>query len=312
MATVAPSIQNTETKKEKVYTGLSTRARIIRRISLVLPLTVMVIMVITAIFADLSWIGLPDVGLAPKDPNDQTLRDRFLPPAFMEGGKTEYLLGTDHLGRDILSRVIHGARISLSVSLLVILITSSIGTVLGITAGFMGGRTEGFIMRCVDVALSFPGLILALLIATIIGPGYLTVVLALSVLGWAGYARLVRGEALRISQSDFVAQARINGASTLRIMVRHIFPNILNSLIVVMTLAVGAMILAEATLSFLGIGISAPIPSWGSMVADGRDELDRAWWISAFPGIAIGLVVLSGNFLGDWIRDKLDPRLRQQ
>lgn len=312
MLNLVPDAPDIEKKPEKKYTGLSARARFLRRISLVLPLIVMTIMVITAIFADLSWIGLPQYGLAPHDPNDQTLRDRLLPPVFIEGGKPDYLLGTDRLGRDVLSRVIHGARISLSVSLLVILITSSIGTVLGITAGFVGGRTEGFIMRCVDVALSFPGLILALLIATIIGPGYTTVVLALSVLGWAGYARLVRGEALRISQSDFVAQARVNGASTMRIMTRHIFPNILNSLIVVMTLAVGAMILAESALSFLGIGISAPIPSWGSMVADGRTELDRAWWISAFPGIAIGLVVLSGNFLGDWIRDKLDPRLRQQ
>ena len=149
-----------------------------------------------------------------------------------------------------------------------------------------------------------------MLLAVAIGPGFTTVVLALSILGWAGYARLIRGEALRISQSDFVAQARVNGASGWRIMTRHIFPNIINSLIVLMTLQVGMMILAEAGLSYLGLGITVPTPSWGAMVADGRANLDNAWWMAAFPGICIGLVVLAGNFLGDWIRDKLDPRLR--
>ncbi len=310
MFSITPSVE--VKKPPKQYTGLSRRARFIRKLSLVLPLIVMLVMVIVALFADLGWIGLPDVGLSPKDPNDGVARDKLLPPAFMEGGKSEYLLGTDRLGRDILSRIIHGARISLSVSLLVIAITAAIGTTLGIIAGYSGGRTEGFIMRVVDVALSFPGLVLAMLLAVSIGPGYWTVVFALSILGWAGYARLVRGEALRLRESDFVAQARVNGASSARIMMKHIFPNVLNSLIVIMTLSVGMMILAESAFSFLGIGITAPQASWGSMVADGRTDLDRAWWISAFPGICIGLVVMSGNFLGDWIRDKLDPRLRQQ
>jgi peptide/nickel transport system permease protein len=268
-------------------------------------------MILIAMFADLAWIGLPDVGLAPKDPNATSPRNKLLPPSFMENGKSEYILGTDRLGRDVLSRIIYGARISLSVSFLVIAITAFVGSLLGVTAGYLGGRIEGFIMRVVDVALSFPGLLLAMLLAVSIGPGYWTVVFALSILGWAGYARLVRGEALRLRETDFVAQARINGASTGRIMLRHIFPNVVNSLIVIMTLQIGMMILAESALSFLGIGITAPTASWGSMVADGRNDLDRAWWISAFPGIAIGLVVMSGNFLGDWIRDKLDPRLRQ-
>jgi peptide/nickel transport system permease protein len=308
MLNVMPGI---ELKHEKKISGLSRTSRIFRGLSLWVPVTIMTLMVIVAIFANLSWIGLPNVGLAPHDPNKNHMADRLLPPAFMDGGKSDYLLGTDRLGRDVLSRVIVGARISLSVSLLVIFITAFIGTILGIAAGYIGGRTDGFIMRVVDVALSFPGLILALILATIIGPGYWTVVIALSILGWAGYARMVRGESLRITQSDFVAQARVNGASTLRIMFKHVFPNVLNSLIVIMTLMVGAMILAESAFSYLGIGISAPTASWGSMVADGRAELDRAWWIATFPGIAIGLVVMSGNFLGDWIRDKLDPRLRQ-
>lgn len=305
---LTPTIDEKPVKK---YTGLSLHARIIRKLSLIIPLIIMFLLVFMAIFADLSWIGQPDVGLAPQNPNYGIPRDKLLPPSFMEGGKSDYFLGTDRLGRDVLSRLIHGARVSLSVSLLIIAITASIGTILGIVAGYRGGRTEDFIMRVVDTALSFPGILLALLLAVSIGPGYWTVVFALSILGWAGYARLVRGEALRLRDSDFVAQARTNGASTLRIMIKHIFPNVVNSLIIIMTLQIGMMILAESTLSYLGIGITAPAASWGSMVADGRVDLDRAWWISAFPGIAIGLVVMSGNFLGDWIRDKLDPRLRQ-
>jgi len=282
--------------------GFPQGARILRSLTFVLPMTVMAILVLIAIFAPL---------LAPYEPTEGNMLERFAPPAFMEGGSMKHLLGTDKLGRDVLSRLIYGGRVSLSVSLLVIFITATIGTILGITAGYLGGRIEGFIMRITDVALAFPGLLIAMLLAVSVGPGFFTVVFALSILGWAGYSRMIRGEALRLRDSDFVAQSRIIGSSSLRIMIKHIFPNVVNSLIVIMTLAVGMMILAEAALSYLGIGIPAPNPSWGSMVADGRTELDRAWWISFFPGAAIGLVVLSGNFLGDWIRDKLDPKLRQ-
>jgi peptide/nickel transport system permease protein len=229
----------------------------------------------------------------------------------MDGGSTAHLLGTDHLGRDILSRVIYGSRISLSISLLVIFITASIGTILGIISGYLGGYTDNVLMRVTDVSLSFPAILIAILLAVSMGPGYRTVVLALSILGWAPYARLIRGEALRLRQADFVQQARVIGTSPMRIMVRHIFPNIINPLIVMITLSVGMVILTEAALSYLGAGIPPPNPSWGAMVNDGRNLIDSAWWISLFPGIAIGLVVLSGNFLGDWIRDKTDPRLRQ-
>jgi peptide/nickel transport system permease protein len=294
---------STEKKKtKKQYRGVSRATRVIQNLALWIPTVVMAIMIILAVFAP--WI-------APHDPTVGRITDRYLPPAFIEGGKSTYFLGTDQLGRDILSRLIYGARISLSVSLFAIFITASIGTILGIIAGYGGGRTDAIVMRIVDVALSFPGLLLAMLLTVAIGPGFWTVVFALSILGWAGYARMIRGEAMRLSQSDFVAQARVNGTSGWRIMIRHIFPNIVNSLIVLMTLQVGMMILAEAALSYLGIGISVPTPSWGSMVSDGRANLDNAWWISAFPGICIGLVVLAGNFLGDWVRDKLDPRLRQ-
>jgi peptide/nickel transport system permease protein len=287
--------------KKKRY-GLSRGARLVQKLTFIIPVVIMSILLITAIFAPL---------LAPYDPTTTNMLERRLAPAFMEGGSTAHLLGTDGLGRDILSRLIYGGRVSLSVSLLVILITASVGTIMGIISGYLGGRIDGFLMRLTDVAMSFPPLLIAMLLSVGLGPGYLTVVFALSILGWAAYSRMVRGEAMKLAGSDFVAQARINGASDLKIMLKHIFPNVINSLVVLMTLAVGLMILAESTLSYLGIGIPAPTPSWGSMVADGRNDLDRAWWISTFPGLAIGLVVLSGNFLGDWVRDRLDPRLRQ-
>jgi peptide/nickel transport system permease protein len=309
MLSIMPKV---EEKLEKRYTGgLSRRARITRNLTLIIPATILALMVIVAIFANLSWLGLPNIGLAPHDPTTGVITDRFLPPSFMEGGKSEYLLGTDRLGRDVLSRVIYGTRVSLSISLLVIFITAFIGTVLGIISGYLGGRIDGFLMRATDMALSFPGILLALLLAVSLGPSYWTVVLALSILGWAPYTRMVRGEALKLSEADFVAQARIIGTPPIRIMVRHIFPNVINSLVIMMTLSVGMIILMESTLSYLGVGITAPTASWGNMVADGRSYLDTAWWIAAFPGIAIGLVVMSGNFLGDWLRDRLDPRLRQ-
>lgn len=287
---------------EKQYRGMTRWGRFLRNLTMILPATVLTLLILTVIFADL---------LAPYPYDLTSLPERRMPPAWVDGGSTKHLLGTDTLGRDILSRAIYGARVSLSVSLLAVAITAAVGTVLGIFSGYMGGRTDAFVMRVVDVALSFPPLLLAILIAVSLGPGFFTVVFALSALGWAGYARIIRGESLRVRNSDFVAQAVINGVPTWRIMLRHIFPNILNVLIIGITLNVGTFILMESAMSYLGIGIPPPIPSWGSMVADGRNDLDRAWWISTFPGILIGMVVMSGNFLGDWLRDKLDPRLRQ-
>jgi peptide/nickel transport system permease protein len=278
------------------------RKRAALQLNFIIPAAVLLLLVLVAIFAPL---------LAPYSPIKTSPVDRLLPPFFIDGGSTAHLLGTDTLGRDILSRVIFGARISLSVSLLVILITCSFGTMLGILAGYLGGTTDNVLMRLTDASLAFPGLLLAMLLAVALGPSFKTVVLAISILGWAPYARLIRGEALKVRQTDFVAQAGIIGSSPVRIMVKHIFPNVVNPLIVMMTLSLGTVILVEAALSFLGAGIPPPNPSWGSMVNDGRNLIDKAWWISFFPGLAIGLVVLSGNFLGDWIRDKLDPRLRQ-
>ena len=272
------------------------------QMTFIIPVVVLALLVLVAIFAPL---------LAPYPPTKTSLPHRLLPPFFIDGGSTAYLLGTDRVGRDILSRVFYGARVSLSVSLIVIFITSSIGTILGIVAGYLGGRTDTMLMRVTDVSLAIPQIFIALLLAVVLGPSFKTVVLALSILGWAPYARLIRGEVLKLREADFIAQARIIGSSSLRIMIKHIFPNVVNPLIVIATMSVGLVILMEATLSYLGAGIPPPTPSWGSMVSDGRNLIDKAWWISFFPGLAIGLVVLSGNFLGDWIRDKLDPKLRQ-
>jgi peptide/nickel transport system permease protein len=300
-----------EITEKPVFSGLSRRTRIFRKLTFIVPVVILSIMVLMAIFADLAWLGLPDVRLAPYDPVKMSLPHRLMPPFWAEGGSTEHLLGTDKMGRDILSRLIFGARISLSVSLLVILITSAVGTMLGIIGGYLGGRTEAFLMRITDISMAFPPILVAMLLCVSMGPSFATVVLSISLLGWAPYARLIRGETLRLRELDFVAQARIIGASPLRIMLRHIFPNIVNPLIIVMTLQVGLLIITEAALSFLGVGIPPPAPSWGNMVNDGRNLVDTAWWISTFPGIAIALVVMSGNFFGDWLRDKLDPRLRQ-
>jgi len=268
----------------------------------VIPVTIFVLLIFVAIFANV---------ITPYPPNEMSLTDRLMPPFFMSGGSLAHLLGTDNLGRDILSRMFFGARISLSVSLMVIAISSVIGTTLGMVAGYLGGRFDALLMRVTDAALAFPALLIALLLGVALGPSFRTVVLALSALGWAPYSRMMRGEVIKLRGEDFVAQARIIGSSPVRIIMKHIFPNVVNTLVVLMTMSIGLVILIEASLSFLGAGIPPPTPSWGSMVSDGRNLFAQAWWISLFPSLAIGLVVLSGNFLGDWIRDKMDPKLRQ-
>jgi peptide/nickel transport system permease protein len=266
-----------------------------------IPAAVLLLMLGAAIFAS---------QLAPYDPLQTSLSQRLAPPAFA-GGTEAHLLGTDKLGRDVLSRIIFGARVSLSVSLLVILVTATIGTALGILGGYLGGWVDSLLMRITDISLAFPGILIALLLAVTLGPSFTTVVLAISLLGWAPYARLIRGDVLKLRNADFVLQARIIGCSPMRIMLTHIFPNIVNPLLILATLSVGLIILVESALSYLGAGIPPPTATWGSMVSDGRGLIDTAWWISFFPGLAIGLVVLAGNFLGDWLRDRLDPRLRQ-
>lgn len=248
--------------------------------------------------------------MAPHNPIKGSLRARLKPPVWVQGGTITHPLGTDKVGRDILSRIVYGARISLAVSVVAILVSGAIGTALGLIAGYFGGRLDALIMRLVDISLGLPVILLALVFVAAMGASFGTVVSVTAVLLWARYARQVRGETLSIRERDFIARARVAGASHVRIMLRYIFPNVVNTLTVLATLQIGAVILLESALSFLGAGIPRPTPTWGSMIADGRDLIVVAWWIAMFPGLAIMLTVLSLNLLGDWLRDYLDPKLR--
>ena len=267
-----------------------------------IPMFFLVLFVITGVFAPL---------IAPHDPERGGLRDRNLPPAWEEGGTSEFLLGTDHLGRDMLSRVIFGARISLAVAGVTLGVGMVIGVASGLIAGWYGGWLDEFLMRIVDIKLAIPTILLALVLVLALGQSFLIIVAILAIAVWPRFARNVRGEVLQLKTMDFVALAKVAGASTPRILFIHIFPGVINTLIVLATLEVGIVILLESTLSFLGAGVPPPTPAWGSMVSDGRDRLAVAWWISTMPGLAIMLVVLSMNLFGDWLRDRLDPRLRQ-
>jgi peptide/nickel transport system permease protein len=271
-----------------------------------LPWTAFVIigvMVVIAVFAPL---------IATHSPTEQSLPDKLKPPAWQEGGSARHLLGTDLLGRDLFSRLVYGARVSLTVAAFALLSGGLIGLAVGIVAGYAGGRTDATLMRVVDATLTFPTILIALLLAVSLGAGLQTIVLAIIVIIWARFARVVRGEVLSVKTRDFVALARVHGCSHLRIMAIHIVPNVMNTFMVLLTLHIGFVIIVEASLSFLGAGIPPPTPSWGQMVADGRSHIASAWWMSALPGVAIMLVVLAFNLFGDWLRDWLDPRLRQQ
>jgi peptide/nickel transport system permease protein len=268
----------------------------------IFPLSVIGLFVIMSLFGQ--W-------LAPNDPYETTLRARLLPPAWMEGGDARYFLGTDRLGRDVLSRIIVGALPSFKVALAALVFGSILGSFVGMVAGYLGGRVDAIIMRFADGTMAFPLILAALLLAAVIGPGGPTVVIAACIVLWARFARLIRSEVLSVKERDYVKLARIAGASNWRIMISHILPNVLNSVVVLLTLQLGFVIILEATLSFLGAGIPPPTPTWGQMVASGRDYLETAWWLSVFPGLAIAVVVLSFNLLGDWLRDHTDPRLRQ-
>lgn len=273
----------------------------VRRFPGVAMIILVFLLVIPGLFAE--WV-------APHDPIKGSLAARLKPPMWEKGGTSTYPLGTDKVGRDVLSRIIYGARVSLRVSLEAIAVSGVIGTTLGLLAGYFGGRIDALIMRVVDISLSLPIILIALVFVAALGPSFATMNAVITVALWSRYARQVRGEVLSIKQRDFVARARVAGASHLRIMFRYLLPNVVNSLIVLATLQVGFVILLESSLSFLGAGIPRPTPAWGLMVADGRELIVTAWWIAMFPGLAIMLTVLSMNLVGDWLRDHLDPKLK--
>ena len=269
----------------------------------VFPVAILVVMVFVALFAE--WV-------APHDPLYNTLRARNTPPAwYSEGGTWTYLIGTDIIGRDLLSRLIHGARISLMVMVIALITGTVIGTAIGLIAGYFGGVLDEVLMRLVDIFLGLPFVLVAMVLAVVLEQSMSTMIIVLAVLTWAGYVRNVRGEVLSLRERDYVALAHVAGSSLPRILVMHILPGVINTVLVIATLRSGQLILAESFLSFLGAGIPPPTATWGAMIADGRNYLRDAWWISFFPGLAIFFTVMALNFLGDWLRDKLDPRLRQ-
>ncbi len=247
--------------------------------------------------------------VAPHEPNRQRLIARFKPPFWAEGGSLTYPLGTDNVGRDIWSRIIHGSRISLIVGVCAVGVSMLIGVTLGLISGFWGGRIDSIIMALVDIMLAFPQLILAFAMVAVLGPGIGNIILVLGVTGWERYARVVRAEVLALREREFVQAARAVGVTNVKIVFGHIMPNTFSSVIVMATLQTAQAILAEAALSFLGLGTGRTYPSWGQMISMGRDYISIAWWLSTFPGLAILLTVLAINLVGDRIRDVLDPRV---
>ena len=250
--------------------------------------------------------------IAPWDPGRQMLAKRLRPPAWHARGLREHPLGTDHLGRDILSRILYGGRISLGVGLSAVTLSACLGVSLGLLAGFHGGRTDALIMRVVDVFLAIPYILLAMGVVFALGPSLLNVILVMAVTRWVQFARIVRADVLSLREREFVAGARARGNRSLRLLLRHVLPNALTPIIVVATLELAFMIIYESALSFLGLGVQPPTPTWGWMLSDGRNYVATAWWLATFPGLAIMLTVLAVNLLGDWLRDTLDPRLRVQ
>jgi peptide/nickel transport system permease protein len=263
----------------------------------------LLLLVLVAVFAP--WI-------APHDPAAQSLTDRLVPPAWSAGGSWDHPLGTDNLGRDVLSRLMIGARVSLVVGVVVVVVAGAVGTLLGVVAGYSGGRTNSVIMRVVDTTLAFPGLLLALIILATVGPSMTTVIIVLALNNWMIYARVTQGIVLSVKQTPYVEAAEIVGCRPRRVIARHILPNLSAPLLTLATLEFAAMVLSEAALSFLGVGIQPPQTSWGLDVAIGKDYMFTAWWLVTFPGLAIALTVLSINLVASWLRVTVDPTEREK
>jgi peptide/nickel transport system permease protein len=264
------------------------------------------------ILAGIAFVAIFANLLAPHNPEIGSLGVRFRPPFWQAGGSTQYLLGTDQLGRDVLSRLIFGARVSMIVGFTAVIFAGVIGTALGIISGYLGGWVDQVIMRLTDTWLALPALTFAIFLAAITGPSMWNIVIILGITYWTRYARVIRGEVLSLKEREFVRLAIVAGCSKWTIMRRHILPNIINSAVVLGTLMLGVVIITEATLSFLGVGVPPPEPAWGLMLSDGKQGLMVGrWWLTVLPGCCIMLMVLSANLLGDWLRVKLDPQLRQ-
>ena len=277
-------------------------ASVLQRVP-IFPLFILVTLIFTAVAADV---------LAPHNPEVGNLRYRYRPPVWQDKGSWEYVLGTDHMGRDILSRLIFGARISLLVGVTASIFAGTVGTTLGIMSGFRGGWVDQVIMRLTDAWLALPGVTFAILFAVLMQPGKWNIILILGLVYWTRYARVIRGEVLSLKERDYVRLATVAGCSRAKIMWTHILPNVANSAIVIATLQIGVSIITEATLSFLGVGVAPPEPAWGLMLAEGKSGLMAGyWWLSVLPGLCIMLVVLAANLLGDWFRVWSDPQLRQ-
>jgi peptide/nickel transport system permease protein len=267
------------------------------------PIGILLVLVFAAVFADL---------IAPYNPEIGSLSQRFRPPVWSVGGSGEHLLGTDHIGRDVLSRLIFGARVSMVVGFMAVVFAGVVGTGLGILSGYLGGWVDQVIMRVTDTWLALPALTFAIFLAAIVGPSEFNIVIILGGVYWTRYARVVRGEVLSLKERDFVRLAIVAGCSKWKIMRQHLLPNVLNTAIVLATLMLGVVIVSEAALSFLGVGVPPPKPAWGLMLADGKKGLMAGyWWLTVFPGVCIVMMVLAANLLGDWLRVKLDPQLRQ-
>ena len=262
--------------------------------------------------AMLLFIAVAAPLLAPHDPATQDLRGRLKPPVWAEKGTWNHLLGTDHLGRDVLSRVIYGSRVSLLVGTAVVLIAGTFGVVMGLFAGYRGGRTDNFIMRWIDTQVAFPGLLLALIILAVIGPSITTVIIVLALNGWMVYGRMTRSAVLSVRQTEYIEAAEIVGCKGRRVIFRHILPNLTSPLLTLGILEFARIVLAEAALSFLGLGIQPPATSWGLDVATGRDYIFRAWWVVTMPGIAISITVIAINLVASWMRLISDPQEREK
>ncbi|WP_375460060.1 ABC transporter permease [uncultured Enterovirga sp.] len=298
LAIERPTLRPTGAKDRSVPVASAVRsARWLGQLQVWVAVVLLAIVFGSATFA--AWV-------APYDPNDIALEKALQAPTAANW------FGTDQLGRDVLSRVIWGGQVSLFIAGCAVALAGTFGTLVGLVAGYLGGWVDRLVMWIADVQFSLPAVILALVLVGAVGPSFTNIIIVLSLANWARFARVIRSEALSLRNRDFVMLAKLGGASSLRIVAHHILPNVLGTFIVLGTLDVGLIIILEATLSFLGLGVQPPDPSWGTMIADGRGYLERAWWISIFPGLALMTTVLSGNLLGDTLRDRLNPSLRRR